>query len=88
MYTFGYRNPRQAKTALLCEQRSDFDCRRCPACRIICPMEFDVSAKIQDIAHILQVPVISKPNEQAGKGPWQGRLWQFGDINSGRNSLR
>jgi predicted aldo/keto reductase-like oxidoreductase len=56
MYAYGYRNPRQAKTTLQAEQRGDLVCRRCPSCQVACPMGFDVSARMRDIARILEMP--------------------------------
>lgn len=56
MYAYGYNSPSKARTVLGGRAKSRITCRECGHCAVTCPMGFDVSGKIKDIARILDIP--------------------------------
>jgi predicted aldo/keto reductase-like oxidoreductase len=56
MYAYGYGDPALAKKTLLPLSGKMLFCEACSSCEVSCPMGFDVSGKMRDIARILSVP--------------------------------
>jgi predicted aldo/keto reductase-like oxidoreductase len=56
MYTYGYPNLTHAQELVLSLNLPDRVCEDCSDCVVTCPSGFNVSAKIQDVARLGEVP--------------------------------
>ncbi len=56
MYAYGYGDPGFARRTLDCVDLSENYCTACQACRVECPMGFDVGERIRDISRLKDVP--------------------------------
>lgn len=56
MYTYGYKNPAQAKWVLQHQPTAAITCLNCKTCAVSCTMGFNIPGKINDIIRVLEVP--------------------------------
>jgi predicted metal-binding protein len=56
MYAYGYRDIRYAKETLGYANLPSNPCNKCEKCNVKCIMEFDIRAKVRDIARLNNVP--------------------------------
>ncbi|WP_075591209.1 aldo/keto reductase [Labilibacter marinus] len=56
MYSYGYRNPLQAKELITTLNIENNPCDDCGSCTVSCTKSFDVAAKIKDISRLTIIP--------------------------------
>ena len=56
MYTYGYRDSRQARTLLTSLNIPNNPCKECPQCSAVCAKNFAISKRITDVMRLTTVP--------------------------------